>query len=123
MPSSSQSGRISASTSRVHSEYSICTAAIGCTACARRIVAAPASQMPRWRTLPWRTRSLIAPTVSSIDTSAFDPVDVIEIDDIGLEAREALVAAFLQIFGTAIGEARPTLQADNAEFAGDHVFF
>src|SRR5271168_85846 len=33
------------------------------------MVAAPASQMPRWRTLPWRTSSLIAPMVSSIGTA------------------------------------------------------
>ena len=38
MPSSRSVGRISASTSRDHSEYSVCTAAIGWTACARRIV-------------------------------------------------------------------------------------
>src|SRR5215472_9821584 len=43
MPSASQSGKISLSTSRVHREYSICKAASGCTACARRTVAAPAS--------------------------------------------------------------------------------
>ncbi|MFI6309566.1 hypothetical protein ACIBEK_05335 [Nocardia fusca] len=35
MPSSRSSGRISSSTSRVHSEYSVCRAAIGCTACAQ----------------------------------------------------------------------------------------
>ena len=37
MPSSSSVGRISASGSRHHSEYSLCSAATGCTACARRI--------------------------------------------------------------------------------------
>ena len=38
------------------------------TACARRMVAGSASQMPRKRTLPSRTTSLIAPIVSSIGT-------------------------------------------------------
>ena len=37
MPSSSSVGMISASGSRVHSEYSLCSAATGCTAWARRI--------------------------------------------------------------------------------------
>ena len=53
---------------RVHSEYSVCTAAIGCTACARRKVAADTSDRPSARTLPARTRSAIAPTDSSIGT-------------------------------------------------------
>ena len=41
MPSSSSVGRISCSGSRHHSEYSLCSAVTGCTACARRIVCAP----------------------------------------------------------------------------------
>ena len=47
MPSSSSAGSTSRSGSRVHSEYSLCTAATGCTACARRIVCAPASERPK----------------------------------------------------------------------------
>ena len=46
MPSSRQVGRISSSTSRIQSEYSVCSAAIGWTACARRIVAGAASRQP-----------------------------------------------------------------------------
>lgn len=33
--------------SRLHSEYSVCTAATGWTVCARRIVSGAASEMPR----------------------------------------------------------------------------
>src|SRR5256885_7147694 len=51
--------------SRVHSEYSVCTAVTGCTACARRIVSGAASEMPAWRILPASTSSLSAPQVSS----------------------------------------------------------
>ena len=40
-------GRISSSTSRVNSEYSVCKAEMGCTACARRIVCGAASESPR----------------------------------------------------------------------------
>lgn len=47
MPSSRISGMISGSRLRSHSEYSLCNAEIGCTACARRIFAAPASDKPR----------------------------------------------------------------------------
>ncbi len=44
MPSSRSSGSSSASGSRVHREYSVCSAASGCTAWARRIVSGPASE-------------------------------------------------------------------------------
>src|SRR5262249_27321306 len=37
---------------RLISEYSICSAAIGCTACARRMVSAPTSGRPMGRTRP-----------------------------------------------------------------------
>ena len=47
---------------------SLCKAAIGCTAAARRIVAAEASDKPRGKHLPASTRRPIAPTVSSIGT-------------------------------------------------------
>ena len=46
MPSSRTTGRICASMPRLISEYSICSAAIGWTACARRIVSAPISDRP-----------------------------------------------------------------------------
>src|SRR6266568_1239347 len=52
--------------SRVQSEYSVCSAASGCTAWARRIVAGAASDNPMCRTLPSATSSAKAPTVSSI---------------------------------------------------------
>ena len=68
MPSSRSVGRISSSRSRVKSEYSVCSAVIGCVAWARRIVSADASDSPRWRTLPASTSSAMAPTVSSIGT-------------------------------------------------------
>jgi hypothetical protein len=51
---------------RVHSEYSDCTAVTGWTAWARRIVSGPASDSPKWRTLPSWTSSATAPAVSSM---------------------------------------------------------
>ena len=44
MPSSSSVGRISSSGSRHHSEYSLCRAATGSTAWARRIVCGPVTR-------------------------------------------------------------------------------
>ena len=67
MPSSRTVASTSfSSRSRVHSDHSVCSAVIGCTACALRIVAGDASEMPRWRTLPASTSSASAPHVSSI---------------------------------------------------------
>ena len=68
MPSSRSVGRISASTSRVHSEYSVSIAVSGWVLWARRMVFGPASHRPRWRTLPCSTSRAMAPTVSSIGT-------------------------------------------------------
>ena len=50
MPSSASSGKISASGPRLISEYSICRSAMGCTACARRMVSGPTSDSPMART-------------------------------------------------------------------------
>ena len=69
MPSSRSVGSTSGSGSRVHSEYSLCTAVTGWTACARRIVAAAASDSPKCRTLPSATSSPTVPATSSIGTS------------------------------------------------------
>ena len=54
--------------SRHHSEYSLCSAVTGCTACARRIVCTPASERPKCFTLPCSISSLTAPATSSIGT-------------------------------------------------------
>src|SRR6266540_4510095 len=63
IPNSRSSGSSSASGSRVHREYSVCSAVTGCTAWARRIVEGPASDSPMWRTLPSATSVARAPTV------------------------------------------------------------
>jgi len=52
MLSSSSAGRISFYGWRYHREYSLCTAATGWTACARRMVAAAASDKPKCLILP-----------------------------------------------------------------------
>ena len=102
MPSSRTVGRISSSGSRLHSEYSVCSAAIGCTACARRIVAGAASDKPRKRTLPARTSSAIAPTVSSIGVSRIDAMLVVEVDHVDAEPREARLARLPNVLRPAV---------------------
>ena len=52
----------------LQSEYSLCNAATGCTACARRIVCTPASDRPKCFTLPCCISSFTAPATSSIGT-------------------------------------------------------
>ena len=47
MPSSRQVGTISSSSSLLHSDHSLCSAAIGWTAAARRMVSTEASDSPR----------------------------------------------------------------------------
>ncbi len=69
MPSSRQAGSTARSMSRENSDHSVCTAVMGWTAEARRMVSADASDSPRWRTLPAATSAAMAPTVSSIGTS------------------------------------------------------
>jgi hypothetical protein len=67
-PSSSRVGSNSSSGRLHHSEYSLWTAVTGWAACARRIVCTPASERPKYLTLPSRIRSFTAPAKSSIGT-------------------------------------------------------
>ena len=69
IPSSSSVGNDLLSGARCQSEYSLWSAVTGCTACARRMVCAPASERPKCLTLPSRIRSFTAPATSSIGTS------------------------------------------------------
>src|SRR5215472_8441177 len=119
MPSASQSGKISLSTSRVHREYSICRAASGCTACARRMVAAPASQMPRYLALADKFAHRADRVLDR--NGRIHPMDVIEVDDVGLEPPEALLAGFAHTFRPAVREAGIAEQPEIAKLARDDV--
>src|SRR6266540_3415690 len=67
MPSSSSVGMMSASGSRHQSEYSLCRAVTGCTAWARRMTSTPASERPKWATLPAAMRSFTEPAQGVLD--------------------------------------------------------
>ena len=118
MPSSSQSGRISASGSRHHSEYSLCRAVTGWTALARRMVEAPASDMPKCPTLPSATSSATAPATSSIGAFGIDTVLVEEDDAIGAQALQRGVGDGADVFRPAV-EAAGEDTARKAELGGD----
>ena len=77
---------------RVHSDHSLCSAAIGCTAQAARSVSALTSLRPMKRTLPSSTSSAIPPTVSSIGTSGVAAVHVVEVDVVDAEPAQRRLA-------------------------------
>ena len=72
-------------------EYSVCTAAIGCTACARRIVAADISDSPIAPILPASFARASAPTELLDRHPRVEPVQIIEVDMIGSEPPQRSV--------------------------------
>ena len=88
MPSSSSVGRISRSGSRYQSEYSLCTAVTGWTACARRIVPAAASDRPKCFTLPWLDQVLDGSGDILDRHIRVDAMLVVQIDRLDLQSRE-----------------------------------
>jgi hypothetical protein len=62
-----QSGTISGSMSRDQRDHSICTAVIGCTACARLMVSGLASDNPMYLTLPSSTSFLSSPICDNFE--------------------------------------------------------
>lgn len=69
-----QVGTMSASVSLDHKDHSICTAVIGCTACALLIVEAEASDKPMYFILPSLTSSLSAPTLQKVAQPGLDKI-------------------------------------------------
>ena len=62
-----QSGTISGSMSRDQRDHSICTAVIGCTACARLMVSGLASDNPMYLTFPSSTNFLSSPICNDLE--------------------------------------------------------
>ena len=102
MPSSRTVGRISSSRSRVNSDYSLWSAVIGCTAWARRIVSAAASDRPRWRTLPASTSSGHRADGLLDRDRRVDPVLVVEVDVVDAEPLQRGVARGPDVVGAAV---------------------
>src|SRR5438105_6837636 len=100
MPSSAQSGRISTSTSRVHSEYSICTALSGCVAWARRRRARLAYAEIAHLALAHEITH--CPDCVLDRHGRIDTMDVIKVDDISFEPLQTAFAARLDVFRPSI---------------------
>ncbi len=79
---------ISSSGFRYQSEYSLCRAVTGCTAWARRMVFAPASDIPKCLTLPCWIRSLTRSGHVFDGHLGIDAVLIEQIDGIDAEALE-----------------------------------
>ena len=102
MPSSSSAGSSSSSGFRHHSEYSLWSAVTGCTACARRIVFTPASDMPKCFTLPGANQ-LLHRARDVLDRHVrVDAVLVEEVDRLGLEPPERRLGDLADVLGPAV---------------------
>jgi len=84
--------------SRDQSEYSLCRAVSGKTACARSMVAEEASEMPRWRTLPASTSVFIAPKVLRWHGAIY-PVLVVQVNDVDAESGQRRIAGLKNVVG------------------------
>ena len=73
---------------RSHSEYSLCSAEMGWTAWARRMVFSPASESPRNRTLPSRHQIGHGPDHVLDRHRGIHPVLIQEVDVVGAPAGE-----------------------------------
>ncbi len=115
MPSSRIVGRISASSSRVHSEYSVCSAVIGCVAWARRIVSGFASLRPMWRILPAATCSAERADRLLDRDVRVHAVLVVEVDVVDAEPLQRAVERPAHVLGAAVEPAVAVLVDDDSE--------
>ena len=95
-------GNIPSSWSRVHSEYSDCTAVIGCTACARRMVFTPTSDRPMWRIFPARDQLGQRPDGVFDRGVAVEAVLVVEVDVVGPQPFQGTVHGDADVVGAAV---------------------
>ena len=94
MPSSCSAGSNSSSGSRLHSEYSLCTAAIGCTLCARRNVATEGSDRPMCLHLAFLHQFGHGADRFLDRHARIDPVQVVEIDEVDAQTLQRGSHAF-----------------------------
>ena len=122
MPSSSRVGRISASGSRVHSEYSLCSAATGCTAWARRIEPRARLGEPEIAHLALRDQLLHGAGDVLHRHLGIDAVLVEEVDTVGPQPPEAALDGAPDLVRLAVDAAamHARLRVDvPAELGGD----
>ena len=122
MPSSRSVGSTSSSRSRVQSEYSLCSALIGCTACARRIVSArglgetEVADLAGIDQLGHRAHRLLDRDVR------IDAVLVVEVDVVDGQAAQRRVAGGQHVLGSAVDAAGAGIVgiADDPELGRQH---
>ena len=121
IPSSSSVGMISASGSRHHSEYSLCRAVTGWTACARRMICTPASERPKCLTLPCLDQLLHRPRDVLDGHVRVDAVLIEQVDGIDLEPLERGFRDLLDVLGPAVQARLLPVRVDvEPELGGDH---
>ena len=111
----------SSSTSRVHSDHSVCSAVTGCTACARRIVSGAASEMPEVPHLAG-PHDLGEGAPRLLDRHrTVDPVLVVEVDVVDPQPLEGGVDGPADVVGAAVdADPAAVLAALVAELGGQH---
>jgi hypothetical protein len=119
MPNDSHVGSTSASGSRHHSEYSLWSAATGCTACARRIDGTPASEKAEVVDLACADQVLDRAGHVLDRHVRVDPVLVEQVDAVGLEPLERGVGDLPDPLRPAV-HARLGIPVLEAELGGDH---
>ena len=121
MPSSSSVGRISASGSLHHSEYSLCRAVTGWTACARRMTCTPASERPKCLTLPCLDQLLHRPRDVLDGHVRVDAVLIEQVDGVDVEPLERRLRDLLDVLGPAVEARLLAVRVDvEPELGGDH---
>ena len=121
MPSSRNSGMMRGSRLRSHSEYSLCSAEIGCTACARRIVCSPASDKPEESHLPF-AHELRHRADDVLDRHlGIDTMLIQQIDAIGLQTAERAFHSLANVRGLAVHPCSAAVLIDaESELGRDH---
>lgn len=124
MPSSRQVSSTAISAFRVHSEYSVWTAVTGCTLWARRIVSADISESPYVLILAFLDQFGKGADTVLDRYVAVEPVQIIEIDDIGFQTAETVLAGLLDPFRIAVDITRlVALARIETALAGEEKFF
>ena len=122
MPSSAQAASTSCSGRRHHRLYSLWIAVTGCTAWARRIVSAAASDMPKCLTLP-AVDQVLDRAGDLLDRHVgVDPVLVVQVDHVEPEPAQRALDGAGDVLGAQHPAARLALDRVDVlgELGGDH---
>ncbi len=121
MPSSRHTGRTARSGSRHHKEYSLCSAAIGCTRVRAANRARPGLRQSQVSDFAGRDERAHRPDRFFDRRPGIDAVEIEEIDDVGLQPLQAFVARCGDVGGRAVERRRLAVgTAHDPAFRGEH---